>query len=75
LNLLASFFGDAEIPLEGNIEALALQIVRFSHARTGSDPSALGAEIRGVTRAVSIFLLKGTILDSPQPETGEYPSR
>jgi hypothetical protein len=37
LDLLASFFGDAEIPLEGNIEALALQIVRFSHARTGSD--------------------------------------
>jgi hypothetical protein len=37
LELLASFFRDAEIPLEGNIEALALQIVRFSHARTGSD--------------------------------------
>jgi hypothetical protein len=35
--MLASFFGNAEIPLGGNIEALALQIVRFSHARTGSD--------------------------------------
>jgi hypothetical protein len=26
--MLASFFGDAEIPLGGNIKALALQIIR-----------------------------------------------
>jgi hypothetical protein len=26
--MLASFFGDAEIPLRGNIKALALQIIR-----------------------------------------------
>jgi hypothetical protein len=31
---IASFFGDAEIPLGGNIEALALQM---SSARAGSD--------------------------------------
>ena len=39
--VLASFFGDAEIPLEGNIEAGALQIVRDAPARERSDDHPL----------------------------------